>query len=131
MTSVSPAVCTVSRQSKFRSKVQRSNESQKNRWNALSSLTYASTSSDHEHSFIKTVGAAGAALYASDVIADLLAQTPAGNVLKSKFKGLADIVLTEAKRQGCSYADVRFTMTPGWAAARPTSRPRRRPRWRR
>ena len=69
--------------------------------------------STSRRTFIKTVGAAGAAMYASDIIADLLAQTPAGNVTKSKFKGLADIVLTEAKRQGCSYADVRFTMNSG------------------
>ena len=33
--------------------------------------------------FVKSVGAAGVALYASDIIADLLAQTPAGNVTKS------------------------------------------------
>src|SRR6185503_15245650 len=32
---------------------------------------------------------------------------------KSKFKGMCDIVLAEARRQGCSYADVRFTMTAG------------------
>jgi TldD protein len=61
--------------------------------------------------FIKQAGAAGVALAASDLIADLLAQTPPGTVLKSKFKGLADIVLGEAKLAGCSYADVRFTMT--------------------
>src|SRR5690349_11924149 len=63
--------------------------------------------------FVKNVGAAGVALYASDIIADLLAQTPAGSVTRSKFKGMSDIVLNEAKRQGCSYADVRFTMNAG------------------
>src|SRR5436190_4149908 len=69
--------------------------------------------------FIKSVGAAGVVLASSDLIADLLAQTPPGAVSKSKFKGLADIVLAEAKLGGCSYADVRFTMTssiPGGAA---------------
>src|SRR3954464_4609591 len=59
--------------------------------------------------FIKTVGAAGLVVAGSDLIADLLAQTPAGRVLESKFKGLADIALKEAKTAGCSYADVRFT----------------------
>ena len=63
--------------------------------------------------FVKSVGAAGVALASSDLILDLLAQTPAGNVTRSKFKGLADIVLAEAKLGGCSYADVRFTMTAG------------------
>jgi TldD protein len=45
----------------------------------------------------------------SDLIADLLAQTPPGRVLDSKFKGLSDIALAEAKTLGCSYADIRFT----------------------
>ena len=31
--------------------------------------------------------------------------------MDSKFKGLADIALAEAKLDGCSYADCRFTMT--------------------
>src|SRR5690606_26038443 len=30
-------------------------------------------------------------------------------VLESKFKGLSDVALTEAKRLGCTYADIRFT----------------------
>jgi len=59
--------------------------------------------------FIKTVGAAGLVVAGSDLIAAPLAQTPAGRVLESKFKGLADIALKEAKTAGCSYADVRFT----------------------
>ena len=42
-------------------------------------------------------------------IGDLLAQTPPGQVLESKFKGLADIALTKRRRAGCSYADIRFT----------------------
>ena len=29
--------------------------------------------------------------------------------MESKFKGLADIALAEAKQAGCSYADIRFT----------------------
>jgi TldD protein len=42
-------------------------------------------------------------------VADLLAQSPRGRVLESKFKGLSDIALSEARRLGCSYADIRFT----------------------
>ena len=30
-------------------------------------------------------------------------------MLESKFKGLSDVALTEAKRLGCTYADIRFT----------------------
>src|SRR5215204_388122 len=59
--------------------------------------------------FIKTVGTAGLVVAGSDLIADLLAQTPPGRVMDSKFKGLADIALKEAKTGGCSYADIRFT----------------------
>src|SRR5688572_30453489 len=69
--------------------------------------------STSRRTFIKTVGAAGLVMASRDLISDLLAQSPQGNVLKSKFKGLADIVLTEAKREGASYADVRFTMNVG------------------
>ena len=74
--------------------------------------------------FIKGVGAGalGISAYniiAHDVVAELIAQTPQGRVLQSKFKGMADIVLGEARMAGCSYADVRFTMTsnlPGASA---------------
>ena len=59
--------------------------------------------------FIKNVGAAGLVVAGSDLIADLLAQTPPGRVMESKFKGLADIALKEAKAAGCTYADIRFT----------------------
>src|SRR6187401_1299735 len=69
--------------------------------------------STSRRTFIKSVGAAGVVLASSDLIADLLAQTPPGSVTKSKFKGMADIVLSEAKNAGCSYADVRFTMNAG------------------
>jgi TldD protein len=70
--------------------------------------------------FVKTVGASTLALASADLIADLLAQSPTGQVLQSKFKGLADLVLAEAKTAGCSYADVRFTMNtslPGASAS--------------
>jgi TldD protein len=56
--------------------------------------------SSSRRDFIKTVGAAGVGLAASDLIADLLAQTPAGQVLKSKFKGMADIVLAGRSGRG-------------------------------
>jgi TldD protein len=59
--------------------------------------------------FVKTMAMSGVAIASSDVIADLIAQSPRGRVLESKFKGLADIALMEAKRGGCSYADIRFT----------------------
>jgi len=59
--------------------------------------------------FIKSVGASAIVLASSDLIADLIAQTPVGRVLDSKFKGLADIALDECRRAGCSYADIRFT----------------------
>src|SRR5262245_4539550 len=61
--------------------------------------------------FIKTVGATGLVIAGSDLIADLLAQTPPGRVMDSKFKGLSDIALKEARAAGCSYADIRFTRT--------------------
>ena len=48
-------------------------------------------------------------LASSDLVGDLLAQSPKGNPLTSTFKGLADVALGEAKRLGCTYADVRFT----------------------
>jgi TldD protein len=51
----------------------------------------------------------GVAIASGDLVADLLAQSPKGRVLESKFKGLADVALVEAKRTGCTYADIRFT----------------------
>jgi TldD protein len=59
--------------------------------------------------FVKTMAMSGAAVAASDLIADLLAQTPQGKVLESKFKGMSDVALAEAKQLGCTYADIRFT----------------------
>ena len=65
----------------------------------------------------RTAGVAGVALASGDMIANLLAQSPKGQVLQSKFKGLADVALTQAKLEGCSYADVRFTMSVGLQGA--------------
>src|SRR5689334_5017945 len=44
--------------------------------------------------FVKTLGATGIALYASDLMGDLVAQSPKARVLESKFKGLSDIRFT-------------------------------------
>jgi TldD protein len=63
----------------------------------------------HRRDFVKTVAMSSMAVAASDLIGDLIAQTPQGKVLESKFKGLSDIALMEAKTQGCTYADIRFT----------------------
>jgi TldD protein len=59
--------------------------------------------------FVKTMALSGMAVAASDLVGDLIAQTPQGRVLQSKFKGLADVALAQAKQAGCTYADIRFT----------------------
>src|SRR5207247_87839 len=63
--------------------------------------------------FLKYTGAAGLVIASSDLVAELIAQSPKGNPLTSQFKGLSDIALGEAKKIGCSYADVRFTRSAG------------------
>jgi TldD protein len=59
--------------------------------------------------FLKYTGASTLLLVSSDLVGDLIAQSPAKDPLQSPFKGLSDISLTEAKRIGCTYADIRFT----------------------
>ncbi len=59
--------------------------------------------------FIQRLGASALVIASSDRIGELLAQSPTNKVMESKFKGLCDIALAEAKRAGCSYADIRFT----------------------
>jgi len=59
--------------------------------------------------FLKYTGATGLLIASSDLVGELIAQSPKGNPLTSSFKGLADLALGEAKRAGCSYADIRFT----------------------
>jgi TldD protein len=59
--------------------------------------------------FLKSLSASGLVLASHDFIADLVAQSPQGRVLESKFKGMSDIALAEAKRGACTYADIRFT----------------------
>ncbi len=61
--------------------------------------------------FVKTMALSGMAVASSDLIASLIAQSPSGRVLDSMFRGLSDIALVEAKRAGCTYADIRFTRT--------------------
>src|SRR3954453_19537408 len=59
--------------------------------------------------FLKYTGATSILLASSDLVGQLIAQSPKGNPLTSSFKGLSDVVLGEAKKAGCSHADVRFT----------------------
>ena len=46
--------------------------------------------------FVKTMAMSGVAVAAHDLIGELLAQTPQGRVLESKFKGLSDVALFHA-----------------------------------
>src|SRR5262249_23591819 len=59
--------------------------------------------------FLKYTAGSTLLLASSDLVGELLAQSPKGNPMTSSFKGLADIALATAKQAGCSYADVRFT----------------------
>ena len=59
--------------------------------------------------FLKYTGATGLLIASSDLVGELIAQSPKGNPMTSMFKGLADVALGEAKKVGCTYADVRFT----------------------
>ena len=43
------------------------------------------------------------------LVGDLIAQSPKARVMESRFKGLSDVALSEARRLGCTYADIRFT----------------------
>jgi TldD protein len=67
--------------------------------------------SSSRRDFIKKFGAGAAlSLYSRDLLGQIIADSPKGKVMETKFKGLADIILAEAKLAGCTYADVRFTM---------------------
>jgi len=59
--------------------------------------------------FLKYTAGSALVIASSDLVGELLAQSPRGNPLTSSFKGLADIALATAKSAGCSYADIRFT----------------------
>ncbi len=67
--------------------------------------------------FVKALSASSLAFYASDLVGELVAQSSRGRVLESRFKGLSDVALGEAKRLGCSYADIRFTRNVGDSVA--------------
>ncbi len=74
--------------------------------------------------FLKKFGAGAAlTLYSRDLFGQVLADSPKGRVLETRFKGLADIVLAEGKMAGCSYVDVRFTMTSTLPGATVNLRP--------
>src|SRR3954469_25070556 len=84
------------------------------------------TMSTNRRQFVKGAAIGGAGLlvsdqlYGAEIIQNLIATSPRGRPYETKFKGLADIVLNEAKRNGCSYADIRFTLTsniPGGTAS--------------
>src|SRR5262245_44131182 len=59
--------------------------------------------------FLKYTGASALLIASSDVVGELIAQSTATYPSQSTFKGLSDIALGEAKKAGCSYADIRFT----------------------
>jgi TldD protein len=59
--------------------------------------------------FLKYTSATGLLIASSDLVGELIAQSPKGNPMTSMFKGLADVALGEAKKVGCTYADVRVT----------------------
>lgn len=64
-----------------------------------------------------TASAAAIGFWSNDIVSEILATSPVGKVMETRFKGMADIVLGEAKLLGCSYADVRFTLTASPAGA--------------
>ena len=47
--------------------------------------------------FVKTLSATGVALYASDLVGDLMAQSPKARVMESRFKGLSDVALSRSE----------------------------------
>jgi TldD protein len=59
--------------------------------------------------FLKYTGASALLIASSDIVGELVAQSTAKDPMQSPFKGLSDIALGEAKKAGCTYADVRFT----------------------
>ncbi len=66
--------------------------------------------------FVKGLGATAAlSMYSNDLVKQLIADSPSitRDATTSKFKGLSDIVMMEGKRAGCTYVDVRFTMSSG------------------
>lgn len=80
--------------------------------------------SNSRRDFLKKFGAGAAlTLYSRDLFGQMLADSPKGLPLETRFKGLADIVLAEGKRAGASYTDVRFTLTSTLPGATVNLRP--------
>lgn len=80
--------------------------------------------SSSRRDFLKKFGAGAAlTLYSRDLFGQMLADSPQGRPLETRFKGLADIVLAEGKLAGCSYTDVRFTMNSTLPGASVNLRP--------
>ena len=80
--------------------------------------------SSSRRDFLKKFGAGAAlTLYSRDLFGQILADSPKGLPLETRFKALADIVLAEGKAAGCSYTDVRFTMTSSLGGTSVTVRP--------
>src|SRR3954471_7398485 len=65
--------------------------------------------SSSRREFLKYTGASALLIASSDVVGELIAQSTAKDPMQSPFKGLSDIALGEAKKAGCTYADIRFT----------------------
>jgi TldD protein len=59
--------------------------------------------------FLKYTAGSALVIASSDLVGELIAQSPKGNPMTSSFKGLADLALATTKSAGCSYADIRFT----------------------
>ncbi len=76
--------------------------------------------------FLKYTGAASL-LIASDLVGELIAQSPKGNPMTSMFKGLADVALGETAARGCFGGYACHTTTRRSASAK-GSGARRTPR---
>jgi TldD protein len=75
--------------------------------------------SPSRRAFLSAMGAGALGLYSHDLVAQIIADSPRGAAAQSRFHGLSDIALGVARNDGCSYADIRFTMAtdlPGGAA---------------
>jgi len=79
--------------------------------------------SPSRRTFLASLGAGALGLYSHDLIAQLISDGPLRSVTQSRFRGLSDIALGEARRLGCSYADIRFTLRRNLAGAAATYGP--------
>ena len=60
--------------------------------------------------FVKTVAMSGMAIAASDLVGDLIAQTPQGKRARVEVQGpVGHRARSKRRRSGCTYADIRFT----------------------